>query len=335
MPGPQDCLISRRACGHSVTRCRTLITLVVALVFCHDVQYPGAAIEFVAYCLVKFRGNDQYNKEHMTARRRMEVPQHTHAQGFGLAALRSIGALMLREMSTRYGRSPGGYIWALLQPLGIIVLLAFAFSLLQRAPALGTSFILFKATGMLILQIFLNLGNSVGQSLSYSKALLFYPRVSWVDAVIARFLLNTLVAVCVMVIILGGIMLFEGIRTVLDWYKIVLSTVMVSLFGFGIGCINCYLFMRFPVWLNLWGIITAPLFLISGVIFLYEDLPPIAKDILWYNPLVHLTGLMRDGFYPIYTPTYISLAYVTGWIMIPMVTGLLLLRQFNRDLINR
>lgn len=265
----------------------------------------------------------------------MELPKYTRPQGFGLAALRSIGALVLREMSTRYGRSPGGYVWALLQPLGIIILLAFAFSLLQRAPALGTSFLLFKATGMLILQIFLNLGNSVGQSLSYSKALLFYPRVSWIDAVIARFLLNTLVALCVMVIILTSIMIFDGIRTVLDWYKIILSTLMAVMLGLGIGCVNCYLFMRYPVWQNIWGIVTSPLFLISGVIFLYEDLPPLAQNILWYNPLIHLTGLIRDGFYPVYTPTYISISYIGAWIMIPLVVGLLLLRQFNRDLINR
>ena len=265
----------------------------------------------------------------------MELPQKMPKQSFGLAALRSIGALVLREMSTRYGRRPGGYIWALLQPLGIIVLLAFAFSLLQRSPSLGTSFLLFKATGMLLLQMFLNLGNSVGQSLSYSKALLFYPRVSWIDAVLARFLLNTLVTLCVMIIILTGIMVFEEIRTVLDWQKIILATFLAIGLGFGIGCLNCYLFTRYPVWQNIWGIVTAPLFLVSGVIFLYENLPPLAQQILWYNPLIHLTGMMRDGFYPVYTPTYISVPYVGVWILVPMAIGLMLLRQFNRDLINR
>ena len=265
----------------------------------------------------------------------MDFPQQMRSQGFGMPALRSIGALVLREMSTRYGRSPGGYVWALLQPLGIIILLAFAFSLLQKSPSLGASFLLFKATGMLILQIFNGLSNSVGQSLSYSKALLFYPRVSWLDAVLARFLLNTLVLLCVTIIILFGIMIFEGIRTVIDWNQIILAALMTTALGLGVGCINCYLFMRFPVWKNVWGIVTAPLFLISGVIFLYEDLPLLAQEVLWYNPLIHLTGAMRDGFYPIYKPTYVSISYVGAWIFIPLVAGLLLLRQFNRDLINR
>lgn len=265
----------------------------------------------------------------------MELPQRMRSQSFGIPALRSVGALVLREMSTRYGRRPGGYVWALLQPLGTIFLLAFAFSLMQRSPSVGTSFLLYYATGMLVVQAYTVLGNSVGQSLSYSKALLFYPRVSWVDAVIARFLLNTLVLLCVVVIILVGIMVFEGIRTVLDWPKIILAAALTAALGLGTGCLNCYLFMRFPVWQNIWGIVTAPLFLISGVIFLYDDLPVLAQKVLWYNPLLHLTGLVRDGFYPVYTPTYISISYVGAWILIPMVLGLLLLRQFNRDLINR
>lgn len=57
-------------------------------------------------------------------------------------SMRSVSALMLREMSTRYGRTPGGYIWAILEPLGMIIILGLAFALLVRVPAMGTSFLL-------------------------------------------------------------------------------------------------------------------------------------------------------------------------------------------------
>ncbi len=237
-------------------------------------------------------------------------------------------------MATRYGRRPGGYAWALLQPLGMIVLLAFAWSLLMRSPTLGTSFLLFKATGILVLQTYTTLANAVGQAMSYSRALLFYPRVTWIDAVIARFLLNTLVIWAVSTLILGGILLYDNVRTVLDWGQILLAMGLATGLGLGSGCLNCFLFRRFPVWQNIWGIVTAPLFLISGVLFVYEDLPPLAQTILWYNPILHVTGIMRDGFYPVYSPGYVSLPFVGACILLPMVAGLLLLRQFHRDLLN-
>lgn len=251
------------------------------------------------------------------------------------AAFRSISALLLREMGTRYGRSPGGYIWALAQPLGIIVLLAFAFSLLARTPALGTSFVLFKATGFLLLQTFNNIGGTVGGSLTYSRSLLLYPRVTWMDAVIARFLLNSLVIWVVSFLILTGVIIAQDLSVTLDWGKVFLSMALATLLGLGFGCMNAFMFIRFPIWTNIWSILTAPLFLISGVIVLYESMPPFAQAILWYNPLLHVTGMMRDGFYSVYNPTYISVPYVLTFALVPMVMGLMLLRQFHRDLLFR
>lgn len=252
-----------------------------------------------------------------------------------LSAFRAISALMLREMSTRYGRTPGGYIWALLEPLGMIILLSVAFSLLARAPALGTSFLLFKATGFLVLQVFTVLGGQIGNALTFSKPLLRYPRVTWGDALLARFFLNVLVVFTITVIILIGIILYEGVDVILRWQAILGAMGLTAALGLGVGCLNCFLFMRFPVWKQLWSIATRPLFLISGVIFLYDDMPSLAQSILWYNPILHLTGLMRMGFYPMYRPDYISLVFVGLCILIPMALGLLLLRRYHRELLGR
>lgn len=249
--------------------------------------------------------------------------------------IRVIVALMLREMSTRYGRTPGGYGWAIAEPLGMIIILGMAFELLANAPSLGTSFFLFKATGFMILQVFTVLGGNVGGALSFSLPLLRYPRVTWVDAIVARFILNLLVVIVVTILILWGIVIYDSLSLVLHWGPIMAAMGLAAALGLGVGCLNCYLFMRFPVWHQLWRILTQPLFLISGVIFVYEDMPTFAQQVSWYNPLIHLTGLMRDGFYPLYRPTYISVSYVGAWAMIPMVLGLLLLRRFHRELLNR
>ena len=252
-----------------------------------------------------------------------------------MPSLRSVVALMLREMSTRYGRTPGGYIWTILEPLGMILLLSFAWSLLARSPSLGTSYVLFKGTGMLVLVVFTTLGGQVGHALTFSKPLLRFPRVTWVDAITARFLLNLVVVYTVTFLILSGVIVFERLQLLLNWGPIFLAMGLAAALGLGVGCLNAFLFTRFPAWQQVWSILTRPLFLISGVIFLYEDMPPLAQAILWYNPVLHLTGLMRDGFYELYRPSYISLVYVGFWIVIPMVLGLLLLKRYHRDLLYR
>ena len=73
-----------------------------------------------------------------------------------LQRLRVLFALMVREMATKFGRSWGGYIWAIAEPLGGIMLLTVAFSFAFRKPPLGTNFALFYATGIIPFYLFSN-----------------------------------------------------------------------------------------------------------------------------------------------------------------------------------
>lgn len=252
-----------------------------------------------------------------------------------MRSARTIFALILREMSTTYGRSPGGYVWAVLQPLGGIILLSLAFSVVVRAPSLGNSFVLFYATGYLPFEMFSNLSQRIGASLQYSRPLLAYPAVTWLDAVLARFLLNTLIGATVFAIMIGGIMIVVETRVVLDVGAILSGTMLAALCGLAVGMMNCLLMGYFPVWERIWGIVTRPLFLASGVLFLYEDLPPLVQDVLWWNPLLHSTATVRTGFYPSYHGEFISLTYSYGVTLVLILIALIFLRNGYKAALER
>lgn len=257
-------------------------------------------------------------------------------RGYGrkFASLRSISALVLREMATRYGRSPGGYLWAVLEPLGAILILSFAFSLVLRSAPLGDSFILFFATAYLPFSLYQTLSNNVARSINFSRALLFYPAVSWIDAVLARFFLNALTEVLVMLIIFAGLIFTADTSPVLNVVPALIAISLTILLGLGIGVLNCALIGLFPVWIQIWSIATRPLFIISGVFFTYEGMPAVAQDILWYNPLMHISGMMRDGFYPTYNPAYISIPFVVFIGLICLFMGVILMRRYHRIILN-
>jgi len=251
------------------------------------------------------------------------------------AAVRTVLALILREMSTRYGRTPGGYAWAVLEPLGAILVLSLGFSLVMRTPPLGTSFILFYATGYMPFDLYQTLSNTVARAVNFSRPLLRYPAVTWLDAVLARFLLNSLTGILVTLLLLTGILMVAETRTVLDLPPMVEAMALTMLLGLGMGMLNCVLMGLFPLWEMIWSIVTRPLFIASGVFFLYDTMPPLAQDILWYNPLMHITGLMRTGFYPTYTASYISHVYVVGVSLTLLAMGLILMGRYHRDILNR
>jgi len=109
---------------------------------------------------------------------------------------------------------------------------------------------------------------------------------------------------------------------------------MLAALSLGIGTLNAFLFARFQAWQRAWSILMRPMFIISCIFFLLETIPQPYRDWLWYNPLVHIIGLMRHGFYPTYEATYVSGLYVYGVSTVCGLVGLILLRRYHRDILN-
>lgn len=268
-----------------------------------------------------------------TESRRPQMPA-VHRRPHGRMG-RIIVALVLREMATTYGKSAGGYIWAVIEPILGIALLSLLFSMTFNSPALGSNFPLFYATGFLPFTMFNGLAAKVALSIRFSRPFLAYPSVTFIDTMIARALLTTLTNVAVIAIVITGIFIIYQIPLVIDMAAIFESLVLIALLGVGVGTTNCYLMTAFPVWERTWHIITRPLFLVSGVLFLYDFMPTQAQQFLWYNPLLHCIGLMRRGIYPTYEAAYINMEYVVGVSVVLLVFGLLMLKRYHRVLLER
>ena len=266
-------------------------------------------------------------------RKAAPLPQTLKPARFG--GLRAITALMLREMESTYGRQPGGYLWAILQPVGMIVLLSLAFSMLVHKPPLGTSFIFFYATGFLPFDMYTTMSAKVSGALMYSRPLLSYPRVTWVDTLIARALLNALTLLMVFFIVIFGIMLLYETRASIDIGPLILGLGMAMTLGIGVGLVNCLLIGLFPVWGIVWLILSRPLFLISGVLFLPEDMPTQIEKYLLWNPLIHVAGLVRRGLFSTYEASYVSLSYGYGVGLLFCAIGLIFLRAHYKTVLQQ
>lgn len=252
-------------------------------------------------------------------------------------SVRTIMALILREIATSYGRSPGGYIWALADPiLGITLLtLVFQGALGAAKPLVGTNFPLFYATAFLPFMMYQDIGSKVALSLRFSRPLLSYPAVTFVDALIARWVLNAMTHVVVFAIVVGGISLIYRLPMVMDVGVVLQALGLTALLALGVGTMNCYLMMRFPVWERAWAILSRPLMLMSGIFYTYSLLPNAAQDVLWWNPILHIVGLMRRGIYGVYPADYVSRTYVITIALVLLTLGLLLVSRRYRDLLEQ
>lgn len=246
---------------------------------------------------------------------------------------RVIFALMVREMITRYGRSFGGYFWAIAEPVGMITVLALAFSQFLRSPPLGSSFVLFYAAGYIPFNFFMTINGMTSGAVQANRPLMKFPVVTPMDAIIARTILQFLTMIVVAIIIFSGLsfLIDEPVRPSISGFLI--ACVAASILGVGGGTLNVVIFAFIPMYRNIWAIITRPLFLVSGIFYTVETMPPAVQSILILNPLVHISGESHKAFYPIYDGSFVNLAYPIGLGVGMLVVGMALLMRHRSFII--
>ena len=214
-----------------------------------------------------------------------------------------------------------------------LLVVIFSVGLRVRMPSLGESFAVYYATGIVAFFMYQNVVQKVSKSIRFSRQLLAYPRVTWVDAILARLAMTAITQLMVAYVVLGGVLILFDEPVVLRLEYIGLAMLLMMAMGFGIGTLNCVLIAFFPVWDTVWNILNRPLLLISGVIFLYDRFPEPWRGYLWWNPLIHPVGLMRKGFYPGYDAPYVSLVFPGMVAIATLAAGVLLLRRFHREML--
>lgn len=245
---------------------------------------------------------------------------------------RVTAALIVREMSTRYGSKPGGYLWAIFDPVAHVTMMTVIFQAFARMPALGLSFPLFFASGYLPFTFYQRMSSFMAGTIKANKTLLSYPVVSPFDAITSRFTLQFMTDALVSAVILFMIIELGGVAQPMNIAGMIEAAGAAAVLGLGIGAINIVMFARSPLYEQIFGIVNRPLFMISGVFFLPESLPNPFRDLILYNPLVHIIMWFRGALYPEYRADGLDTGYVIEFALVCFVVGLALLTASMREI---
>src|SRR5262245_11329100 len=224
--------------------------------------------------------------------------------------LRVLGALILRDVRARFGRSQLGYLWAIAEPLSYVIFMAAVLTGMGRHPPVGNDNALFFASGILPFTVFASLSRSVSAALEANQALLTYPIVKPVDTLVARGILELATSVVVMIIMFAGIVILHGVNGPAHLDIIALAVLGLALLGFGVGMTNAAIEQVFPTWREIYSVISRPLMLICAVFFTLESLPPSVRELVTYIPVTHGVELFRTGYYSGYRSSAVDIAYL-------------------------
>lgn len=237
-----------------------------------------------------------------------------------------VGALILRELHTRFGRQNIGYLWLFAEPM----LLAFAVGLLHSQHELpvagGVMSIPFAIAGYALFIMFRSMVSRAETMLEANRPLLNHRRVTILDMAIARALLEIASTLVVLVVLLGGAWMFGVANLPDDAVLIVLAVALLGWFSFAVSMIVIALGHESPMA----GRLIHPLLYLSmplsGAFFAMPWLPPELRELAAWVPTVPLFELMRVGLFEGYTDTYAGLAYPIATCAALTLVGLAALR---------
>ncbi len=255
-----------------------------------------------------------------------ELPRRRGVMREGLRIqTRVIGALMMRELHTRYGRENIGYLWLILEPL----FLATAVGLIHaRAPNhFGGDIKPVPAAliGYCNFMTFRSMLSRAEGALESNVSLFYHRTITPFDVLLARGLLEqagTLLAFCVLM----GLAVATGIANLPERPLIYgLGVLAMFLLSWGFSMVVCAITHERRSLGRIIHPIIYVLMPLSGAFFTMHALPRQVRDILLTIPLAHCYEIMRYGWFKSAKSFYIDLAYLSAWILGLILLGLLLL----------
>lgn len=236
---------------------------------------------------------------------------------------RVIGALIIRELHSRFGRHYYGYIWLFFEPLLLGGFIGLFHVLKDQEVRFGP--FEFWAISYILYFIFRGIVNRAGQSIQSNLHLLYHRTVTLPDIFFARHLIELISCSGVMMVFLFGLFAING-DIVEDLNKVILAIIGMTLFSQGLTLIFAAAMARIEGLERGIHAFTYLMLPIGGMFFLVESLPDWLQELALWVPTVHLFELLRDGQFGSRFTAHYDLGYVAAWILVTHLLGLAALR---------
>lgn len=241
---------------------------------------------------------------------------------------------MLREARTRYGRRQAGYLWALVEPMTHVAMFVIMFSYMSRPVPLGESTVLFIATGVATYLGFKNVMGRTQGGYGSNEALLSFPVVKVIDCFLGRALLELATWIAVTIILIGALVAVGEGTLPRSPVTMLWAILALAAIGFGVGVCLGILGEFIP---SISSVLSLPmrfLYFLSGVFYLPDQMPPVARAVLEWNPVVHGITLFRMGYYPLYDSHMFDPVYLLGWAICSLLMAFAVERVARKPLRN-
>jgi capsular polysaccharide transport system permease protein len=246
---------------------------------------------------------------------------------------RVIGALMIRELVTRFGRENIGFLWMMVEPLLFAVLVGIVWRFIKGPEEHGISVVAFVATGYIPLTLFRHvLGRSI-RLFSANGSLMYHRQVKILDFMLVRFLIEVIGSMMAFVFIAAVLMAVDEFPVPADVGTLIIGWMIYCLFTFAVCLVLAPLSEISDVLEKLVPVTTYIMIPFSGTFNMVSWLTPEAQNVMYYSPFVHAMEMIRYGVFGVRVNAQWDVSVPIGASLVLLIIGLSLCRRVRRTLV--
>jgi ABC-2 type transport system permease protein/capsular polysaccharide transport system permease protein len=244
---------------------------------------------------------------------------------------RVLGALLLRELLTRYGRNNIGFLWLFVEPMLFTLAITFFWTATRSIHGSDIPIVAFAVTGYSSLLLWRNIPGRCSGALKSNMSLLYHRQVTIFDIYIARIVLEVMAASTSLIVLAIAFYAMDWMAAPEDALQVLGGWLLLAWFGAGLGFTIGGLSEKFDIVGKLWPPFSYLLFPLSGVAFVVDALPTRMQNIVMWLPMLNALEFVRDGWFGSDFHAHYDIGYLVICNMVLTFAGISLVRQIGLD----
>lgn len=244
--------------------------------------------------------------------------------------LRVIGALLMREIITRYGRDNLGFLWVFVEPMIFTLGITTLWTASGLSHGSSLPIVAFAVTGYSSVLLWRNMPNRCAMAIPPNMGLLYHRNVRVIDLFITRIVLEMAGATVSFAVL-------ACIFTAMDWMDapvnvlwVLFGWFLLAWFGTALALIVGALTAFSEIAERLWHPTAYLLFPLSGAAFMVDWLPRKFQDVLLWLPMVNGVEVLRNGYFGTVVRTHFDIPYTVSACLVMTLLGLAMARDAGR-----
>jgi len=244
--------------------------------------------------------------------------------------MRIIGALLMREIITRYGRDNLGFLWLFVEPMIFTLGITAIWTAAGFSHGSSLPIVAFGVTGYSSVLLWRNMPNRCAMAIPPNMGLLYHHNVRVIDLFITRIVLEMAGATVSFIVLASIFTALEWMDAPVDILRVLYGWFLLAWFGAALALIVGALTAYNETIERLWHPTSYLLFPLSGAAFMVDWFPRKLQDFVLWLPMVNGIELLRNGYFGAAVRTHFNIPYTVSACVLMTLIGLALVRDAGR-----